>query len=129
MGEMGQQHVGQGLAVAAHHLCVAVHKLLQLVFQPIAPAAGKFLEEGRGPVGTIHLVAVVEKGMREGGVALQEGLFDVLQVVRHGGRVEMIDHIALSTGGCPLHLLARAALIEGDDPLLSVSLGVCLPDY
>ena len=124
VGEIGQQHIGQCLAVVAHHLCVAVYKLLQFVLQPIAPATGKLIEEGRGPVGTVHLVAVVEERVREGRAALCECLLDVLQVVRYGSGVEMVYHIAFSSRSRPFHQLASAAFVQCNQPLHAARLGI-----
>ena len=85
LGEVVEHHVGESLAIVAHHLRVAIHKLLNLVFQPVSPAPCELVEERRCPVGTIHLITVVEESVRIRRTGLLKSLLDMLQVMRHGG--------------------------------------------
>ena len=78
----------------------------------------EFCQEVRSPVGAIHLVAVIEEGMRIWSLRCYEGAVDMLQIIGHGSRVEMVDNVSLSSWSGTLYLLSGTALIEGDDSFL-----------
>ena len=129
--EVLQQQLCQRLAVVARHLRIAVEKLRQAVFKSVAAAAAELLEQRRGPVGVIHLVAVVEE---DGGHApfriAGKRLLEAFEIVRHGGGIEVVHHPALASRRGTLHLLPRAALVEHDDAALAaVARLVCAPHY
>ena len=114
-GEVLEEEIGERFAVVAHHLGVTLGKLPQLVQEVVAAADLELVQERRGPVGLIDLVRVIEEGGGPGGACLQEGTLDALEIVGHGGGVEVVDDKTLSPGGGTLHLLAGAVKVEGDD--------------
>ena len=117
-GEVMEQHVAQGFTVIAYHHSIAIQELRELILQFISVIFLEFCQEGRSPVGAIHLVAVIEEGMRIWSLRCYEGAVDVLQIISHGSRVEVVDYIAFSSRSSTFHLLSGTALIEGDDSFL-----------
>ena len=113
-----EQHVAQGFTVIAYHHSIAIEELWELILQFISVIFLEFRQEVRRPVGTIYLVAVIEEGMRIGSLRCHEGAVDVLQIIGHGSRVEMVDNVSLSSRCGTLHLLTGAAFIESNDSFL-----------
>ena len=113
-----EQHVAQGFTVIAYHHSIAIEELRELILQFVSVIFLEFCQEGRSPVGAIHLVAVIEEGMRIWSLGCYEGAVDVVQIIRHGSRVEMVDNVSLSSRCSTFHLLSGTALIESDDSFL-----------
>ena len=116
--EVMEQHVAQGFTVVAYHHGIAIQELWELILQLVSVIFLEFRQEVRCPVGAIHLVAVVEEGVRIWSLRCHEGAVDVLQIIGHGSRVEVVDNVSFSARSGTLHLLSGAALIEGDDSFL-----------
>ena len=92
-----EQHIAQGFTVIAYHYGIAIEELWELILQFVSVVFLKFCQEGRSPVGTIYLVAVIEEGMRIWSLGCHEGAVDVLQIISYGSRVEMVDNVSLSS--------------------------------
>ena len=117
-GEVMEQHVAQGFTVIAYHHSIAIEELREFILQFISVIFLEFCQEVRSPVGAIHFVAVIEEGMRIWSLRCNEGAVDVLQIIGHSCRVEVVDNVSFSSRSGTLHLLSGTALIEGDDAFL-----------
>ena len=117
-GEVMEQHVAQGFTVIAYHHSIAIEELWELILQFVSVIFLEFRQEVRRPVGAIYLVAVIEEGMRIWSLRCHEGAVDVLQIIGHSSRIEMVDNVSLSSRCGTLHLLTGAAFIESDDAFL-----------
>ena len=113
-----EQHVAQGFTVVAYHHGIAIQELWELILQFVSVIFLEFRQEGRRPVGAIYLVAVVEEGMRIWSLRCHEGAVDVLQIIGHGSRVEMVDNVSFSARSGTLYLLSGTAFVESDDAFL-----------
>ena len=114
-GEIVEKHVGECLAIVTDHLRVTINQLVDILLEGIAATFLNLRRQGRCPVGTIHLVRVVEDGMRPRCAALAEGLVELVKIMLYRIAVEMVDDISLTTRGSTLDLLTGAADIEGYD--------------
>ena len=75
-----------------------------MLFKLVATAFFKLLKELWRPRGSLHLVAVIKKGMRIGRLRALESLLDVLQVVGHSLFVEVVDDKSFAARRSTLHL-------------------------
>ena len=110
------EQVRQRLTVVCQHLIAVIHnseEFRQVVAQVVAASFLEFVEECRCPVCPIHLVAVVEEGVRPRYSRRAEGAVEALQIVAHGGAVEVVYHPPLATRSSTFHLLAGAVYIYG----------------
>ena len=116
LGEILEQQVGERLAVVAEHLIAVVHhaqQFGQMLAQVVAAPLLEFIEERGSPVGTIHLVRVVEERVRVRDARRSEGLFETFQIVADGLTVEVVYDKAFTSGCGALYLLPRTAYVHG----------------
>ena len=126
-GEVLQQQVGECLAVVGDDACGGVGAFLrqelgQVFLQLVAAAFVELVEEPLRPVRLVDFVGVVEDVVREGGSG--ERFVKLCQVAVHGMRREVVEHVALPSGSCPLHLLPGLPAEGGYQPPFALR---CVP--
>ena len=82
-----------------------IQEFRQVIFQPVSAPADKLVEQAGCPVGSVHLIRVVEKGMRIGNLVFPESLFEGCEILLDGVSGKMIHNITFPAGSRPFHLL------------------------
>ena len=77
----------------------------QVIFQSVTAPSGKLLKQCGRPVGTIHLITVVEHRGGEWCATLFEGTVKLVKITPHRLSVEMVYHESLATGCSTFHRL------------------------
>ena len=88
-----------------------------MIFQFIAATFLKLIQKSRGPSASLYFVRVVEERVRIGRLGAFKGLLDMLQIVRHGIAVEMVNHKSFAARSCTLHLHYTIFDIKSHDGL------------
>ena len=76
-----------------------------MIFQPIATTCGKFFQESRSPIGSVHLIRIIEEGTGKVDLVCLESLIKLLKVRFYGHRTKMIHNIPFSPGSRTLYFL------------------------
>ena len=79
--------------------------------QFIAATAGELFQKIRSPVSTIYFVRVIEKSMWKIGLVFFKGFVKVGKIAFYGSFVQVVHHIAFSTGSGTFHFLESLAYI------------------
>ena len=64
LGEILEQHLAQGLTVVRECLTLTIEQEVESFFQLVTASLCELVEQGRGPVGTIYFIRVVEEIVR-----------------------------------------------------------------
>ena len=109
-GEIFLQEFRQCLPVVGADACSricphGIQKFRQIVFQPVSAPADEFGKQIGCPVGSVHLIRVVEEAVRIGNFVFSEGLFESTEILLDSFSGEMVHYITLPAGSRPFHLL------------------------
>ena len=88
-----------------------------MVLKFIATAFLKLIKKGRGPRACLYFVRVVEECVRIGCLGTLKSLLNMLQVMRHGIAIEVVNHKSLTARGGTLHLHDPIFDVKGNDGL------------
>ena len=76
-----------------------------MILQPITTTCGKFFQESRSPIGSVHLIRIIEEGTGKVDLVCLESLIKLLKVRFYGHRTKMIHDIPFSPGSRTLYFL------------------------
>ena len=90
-----------------------------MVLQPITAIFEKLIKHHRCPVGTVHLVAVIEERVGPAGTMFLECLVEMCQIMSDGFSIIMVEHIAFTARCSSLDSLHGMSVEDGNDAPLS----------